>query len=84
MVVIDVGGYLLQAPQMRLYESIICAQHFKPTKPENIPERLCKIDAVQDETAMILGWQVSFYNLPGILLAIPYCTLADKYGKNGY
>ncbi len=90
VIVIDVGGYLAVTPQTRLYESIICSQYYgREGTPQfgdggSIPEKYCKIQAIQTELAMILGWQACFDNIPGILLVVPYCSLADKYGRKWF
>ena len=94
----DIGDYLIQAPRLRLYESIICTEYYSthnisfpqeyytthntilpPTKP--IPEEYCKLDDIQDELAMIQGWQFAFDSISSILLAVPYGWVADRYGR---
>ncbi|KAK6072651.1 short-chain dehydrogenase reductase sdr [Seiridium cupressi] len=86
-VVNDVGEYLYTAPRIRLFESVACARYYLQYDPSvvdpdgSVPERLCKINPVQDETASILGWQSFFDSIPAILLPLPYGYLADKYGR---
>jgi hypothetical protein len=83
----DIGDYLLLAPRLRLYESVVCARYYLLVDPSLVDkngfvlEEYCKVDAVQDEVAMIFGWQVFFDSVPGILLPVPYGFLADKYGR---
>lgn len=83
----DMANYLVQAPRTRLYESIVCTRYYAATEPSlvgkdgSVPEGLCKLNLIQDEIAMVLGWQTMFENLPGILLAIPYGSLAGMYGR---
>ncbi|EPE26904.1 MFS general substrate transporter [Glarea lozoyensis ATCC 20868] len=86
----DIGDYLIQAPRLRLYESIICDEYYSThnislpqTVPTGgpIPEQHCKLDEIQDELAMIQGWQVAFDSISSILLAVPYGWVADKYGR---
>jgi hypothetical protein len=83
----DMANYLVQAPRTRLYESIVCTRYYAATEPSlvrkdgSVPEGLCKLNLIQDEIAMVLGWQTMFENLPGILLTIPYGSLASIYGR---
>lgn len=83
----NMGDYLSKAPRIRLYESIICSNHWLSIDPSvirddgSVPEALCKVDVVQDRLAKILGWQQFFDSVPAILLPIPYGYFADKYGR---
>ena len=78
---------LVQAPRIRLYESIVCTRYYAANEPSlvgkdgSVPEELCKLNLIQDEITMVLGWQIMFENVPGILLAIPYGSLAEMYGR---
>jgi MFS family permease len=85
--IIDVGAYLGEPPKTRIYETNICLSYCRTHDASvigpdgTIPEKLCKIDAVQQKLAMIFGWQDTFDAIPGILLAIPFGTLADRVGR---
>jgi hypothetical protein len=84
--IIDVGAFLAEAPKTRVYESNICLHHYEeidPTKINNgvVAEELCKEDVIQERMASIFGWQELFDAIPGILLAVPFGTLADKKGR---
>jgi MFS family permease len=85
--IIDVGAYLAEPPQTRIFEAILCLSYYKETDPSailgdgSIPEKLCKVDVVQQRLAGIFGWQETFNSLPAILLAVPYGTLADRVGR---
>ncbi|KAF2807397.1 MFS general substrate transporter [Mytilinidion resinicola] len=84
--IVDLGNFLLNPARTRLYESSICLRFYQDTDPSQIrngtiQERLCKINEVQDTVAMVFGWQDLFDAIPGILLAVPYGALADKYGR---
>ncbi|KAJ5971438.1 MFS general substrate transporter [Penicillium vulpinum] len=80
-----IGYFISAAPQLRLLESIICQQYYEDLDPSasqaGIPEHLCKEEPVQAALAQLLGWQSFFDNIPGLLLALPYGILADKYGR---
>lgn len=85
--IVDVGAFLAEAPKTRVYEANICLQYYQEQDPSKIgpngavPEELCKEDIIQQRMAMIFGWQDLFDAIPGILLAIPFGTLADKVGR---
>ncbi|KAJ5167467.1 MFS general substrate transporter [Penicillium canariense] len=82
-----IGYFVSAAPQLRLFESIICQQYYKDSdafsagKGNGIPEHLCKDGPVQAALAQLLGWQSFFDNIPGLFLALPYGILADRYGR---
>ncbi|KAF2492574.1 MFS general substrate transporter [Lophium mytilinum] len=84
--IVDLGNFMFYPARTRLYESSICLRFYQDTDPSQIrngtvPEQLCKINEVQDTVAMVFGWQDLFDAIPGILLAVPYGALADKYGR---
>ncbi|KAL5041272.1 hypothetical protein BDW71DRAFT_201512 [Aspergillus fruticulosus] len=80
-----IGYSISAAPQLRLFESIICEQYYGDsealTPGTGIPEHLCKEGPVQAALAQLLGWQAFFDNIPGLFLALPYGLLADRYGR---
>lgn len=71
IIFIDMGYFLTSAPQLRLFESIICRNYYRSRDPGvidrhgQVPEHLCKINVVQDEIAFIDGYQMLFDNIPG-------------------
>lgn len=111
--IVDVGSIMVTAPQIRIFESIICYNYYKRQDPgviggEIIPEHLCKINVVQEEIALLDGWQTLFDNVPGmygtqkktekmgfwpicaadeirslvgLLMAVPYGVLAERWGR---
>lgn len=62
---------LTGASTLRIYESIICHGYYKTNDPSRIgdggvvDERHCKVDAVQEELAVLTGWESFFNTLPG-------------------
>ncbi|KAH6648823.1 major facilitator superfamily domain-containing protein [Truncatella angustata] len=86
-VISDIGESLFAAPRVRLFESVACTDYYSTVDPSligrdgQVPERLCKVDPVQDKVASILGWQFFFDSLPAILLPVPFGYLADQYGR---
>lgn len=87
LAVIDMGIFLANPPQTRIFEANLCLKYYRETDPSMIPtdgiipEKLCKGDVVQQRLASIFGWQDMFDAIPGILLAVPYGTLADRVGR---
>ncbi|KAM0559775.1 hypothetical protein ACHAPJ_004299 [Fusarium lateritium] len=86
-IVSDVGESLYAAPRVRLFESVACTRYYLRHDPSlvdrdgSVPERLCKIDLVQDKVASVVGWQYFFDAIPAILLPIPYGYVADLRGR---
>jgi hypothetical protein len=68
---LDFCVYMVNLPLTRVYESIICYAHYAATEPSrfpspgSIPEALCKIDSVQEELALIRGYEYLCMSLPG-------------------
>ncbi|KAH6644271.1 hypothetical protein C7974DRAFT_300438 [Boeremia exigua] len=85
--IIDMGAFLAEAPRTRVYETNICLSYYREIEPSvigpdgAIPEKLCKVDDIQQRMAMIFGWQDMFDAIPSIFLAIPFGVLADKVGR---
>ncbi|PWY76005.1 MFS general substrate transporter [Aspergillus sclerotioniger CBS 115572] len=83
--VMGIGSFISAAPQLRLFESIICQQYYKDSDAlpdgSGIPEHMCKAGPVQAALAQLVGWQSFFDNIPSLLLALPYGILADRYGR---
>ncbi|KAK3675003.1 hypothetical protein LTR78_004936 [Recurvomyces mirabilis] len=90
---------IIQSPQMRIFESIICYRHYEQADPSRIllgratvgpgaiggvAEADCKIDEVQGELAMLNGYQQFFNGFPSLLLAIPLGWAADRYGRKPF
>ncbi|KAM7201953.1 Major facilitator superfamily domain containing protein [Naviculisporaceae sp. PSN 640] len=51
------------------------------TLPADTVDSVCKSADVQSYLAMVRGWQATFESIPGILCAIPYGILADRWGR---
>ena len=75
--VIEIGSFMQQLPQTRVYESILCRQYYRDGRAI-IPEEDCKVLQVQGELATIRAVSSSLLSIPGMLLAVPYGYLADK------
>ncbi|KAH7091603.1 hypothetical protein FB567DRAFT_490630 [Paraphoma chrysanthemicola] len=85
--IVDMGAFLAEPPRTRIFEANLCLSYYREHDVSvigadgSIPETLCKIDAVQQKLAMIFGWQDLFDALPGMVLAVPFGTLADRVGR---
>lgn len=84
---VDIGAFLSEPPQTRIFEANLCLKYYREEDPSvikgdgTIPEELCKVDEVQQRLASIFGWQEMFNAIPGLLLAVPFGTLADRIGR---
>jgi hypothetical protein len=79
---------LLEVPLVRLFEKSICNRYYRQQHPQNptvafqdIDESLCKGAPVQNLLATVVGWELSFSAVPGLLTAIYYGYLAEKRGR---
>lgn len=85
--VTELANSVSKAPLIRIFESVICQNHFALVDPSKInshgvvEERYCKVGPVQEELALLRGWQDFFDYIPGLFLAIPFGMLADRYGR---
>lgn len=78
------GNYFLVAPQLRVYEDIICRHYYDEIKgqghialTEDIDESLCKIDEIQEELAILVGGLSVADSVPGKA----YCTQRRTFPK---
>lgn len=75
----QINGYLISIPLNPILESNICRNAFAEVSGDADPR--CKSALVQGELSFIRGWQLTFDFLPGLLTAIPYTLMANKYGR---
>ncbi|KAH8696757.1 major facilitator superfamily domain-containing protein [Talaromyces proteolyticus] len=73
--------FIVLAPRMQIYESILCQYHAPGNIGEVVPMNgdRCKDLDVQAELAFILGME-EFLTVFLSVLTIPYSLLADQYG----
>ena len=87
IVAFNLGGFLSEPPKIRIYEANLCVRYYErndvsKVRPDgSVDEALCKVNEIQQHVAMGFGWQDTFDAIPGILLAVPFGTLADKWGR---
>lgn len=68
---LDSTVFMLNLPLTRVYESIVCYHYFAAKDPSrfsgpfDIPESLCKASPVQEELALVKGYELLFMALPG-------------------
>ncbi|KAL1869217.1 hypothetical protein Plec18167_007883 [Paecilomyces lecythidis] len=80
----DFGFYLTAAPQMQIFEDIVCRNYLAALGKQadiTIAKDTCKSEPVQSELALVNGWKETSDVLPGILLSVPYGVLADHWGR---
>ena len=75
------------APKVRLLESAICQRHYLAHDPSrvddngNVPETECKLNTIQSELAILRAGMSVLEGLVGVLVALPYGTMADTKGR---
>ena len=99
LILFESGEALIQSPQARILESVICYRWYERTDPTKlqirredlgpgaiggVAEMWCKVDEVQSELAMLRGWQQLFYGIPSLLFAIPFGWAADRFGRRPF
>ncbi|PYH35598.1 MFS general substrate transporter [Aspergillus neoniger CBS 115656] len=86
-IAVDFASSLRIAPTNQLLEQSVCRSYYRFVGPSNIStensvlEGRCKIREIQSEIAVLRGWLGLAEALPGLLLAIPYGLLAQRYGR---
>lgn len=86
IVAVDFGSYLSYAPEIEIFETILCKRLHgfeKGTiaRQDGGSISACKSDDVQAELALLVGWMSFCNQVPGILLALPYGFAADRLGR---
>jgi MFS family permease len=79
LVMIEAAALLISIPLNQVIEANICRQ----LRPDlELQSSACGDDGdVQGELAMLTGWNTTFALLAGIITAIPFGIMADKYGR---
>ncbi|KAI1082124.1 MFS general substrate transporter [Whalleya microplaca] len=91
-----VADSLIESPQIRIFESIICYRHYEHVDPSKlrlqrdqlgpgalggVAETWCKNNEVQGSLAMLEGYQQFLDGIPAILLGVPFGLAADRFGR---
>lgn len=83
--ILELGSGMLTPPINEIAESVICRQmHPEFARHDNStgdPLDPCKSDDVQSYLAMLRGWMYTFDALPGLICAVPYGILMDRWGR---
>lgn len=92
----SLGDQWMDSPQTRIIEAVICYRHYEKVDPRKIlvgrdaigpgavggvAEMWCKTADVQNDLAMLRGWQQLFDGIPSLVLAVPLGWAADRYGR---
>lgn len=80
ILLVEIGATLITTPMNQIQEGIIC-QMWHPGIPEPSKDVRCKDRDVQSELSTLRGWELTFGLIPGLLTAIPYGIIADRYGR---
>lgn len=77
--------HMVEVPTIKLFEQAICNRYYADQSVRlrltalDIDEGLCKIPPIQDELANLTGLKFTFDALPGLLTALYYGSIADRY-----
>ena len=78
---VELGAVLMAPARLRMLEATICRRFYSRENPhligvdDNVPEKLCKVDPVQEELYFISGMKLS---IDGIVSRVPRSpTLRD-------
>lgn len=79
VILVDLAGFFLEAPQTKILEGIICSRHYTAATPGELHD--CTAAPVQSELATVTQMLNTFNRLPGLIVAIPFGIFADRYGR---
>ncbi|KAK6063334.1 ATP synthase F0 [Seiridium cupressi] len=77
VILVDFAAFFLDAPQTSILESRICNRYYS----SNPGPTDCTAGPVQAELATVNQMLNTFNRLPGLIVAIPFGILADRYGR---
>ena len=77
---VSFAKHIVEVPAISLFETAICKRYARAQGQPWRPEK-CKVPAVQNELSRLTGWKFFFDNLPGLLAAIYFGSLSDKWGR---
>ncbi|KAH6646789.1 major facilitator superfamily domain-containing protein [Truncatella angustata] len=80
--VYSLGSATMLTPMSKIFEDIICHNHARrqPQAHHALGEDRCKAPDVQSELASLQAWSATLEYIPGLLVAVPYGTIADRFG----
>lgn len=80
--VYSLGSATLLAPMAKIFEDIICQKYVRQQSygRRALGEDRCKAPDVQSELATLQAWSATLEYIPGLLVAVPFGTIADRFG----
>ncbi|KAK0632183.1 major facilitator superfamily domain-containing protein [Immersiella caudata] len=88
LVLLELGAGMSVPPTNEMMEKILCSQmHPESTRDKTLPwnqggaDDPCKNPDVQGYLAMLRGWSYTFEAIPGLICAVPYGILSDRWGR---
>ncbi|KAK3362593.1 major facilitator superfamily domain-containing protein [Lasiosphaeria hispida] len=77
---LELGIGMTAPPTISVMERIVCQQ--MRGHNTGLPDDCdLKADPVQDYLAMLRGWAITFDAIPGLVCAVPYGILSDRWGR---
>lgn len=79
--------HMVEVPMIKLFEQAICNRYYASQGQavfgtlSDVDESHCKIPAVQDELAGLVGLKFTFDALPALVTALYYGSVADRFGR---
>ena len=83
--------HMVEVPMIRLFERAICNRYYASIDTDtpnfalihvaNVDESRCKIPPIQNELAGLVGLKFTFDALPGLITALFYGAIADRFGR---
>ncbi|KAJ4992769.1 major facilitator superfamily transporter [Stagonosporopsis vannaccii] len=86
LVLVHLSAVLYTLPLNRVIELRLCQDHYQHHNPTlipkhgTIPEKLCKIDEIQQRLAWLQGIMETTLVVCDFLVTIPFSFIAEKYG----
>lgn len=78
---VEVAASLCSFGLAALVERSLCRTKF-PDVADPYSDPRCKEEGIQADLAWMIGMESTVSIIPGLLMAIPYGTVADKYGPH--
>lgn len=80
--VYSLGSATLLTPMAKIFEDIICQRYVRQQSNGRraLEEDRCKAPDVQSELATLQAWSATLEHIPGLLVAVPFGTIADRFG----
>ena len=75
---------VIEVPTVAILEGAICTRYYRSHNISQSPfnQSMCSnIPQVQDQLSHLTGWKFFFDNLPGLLTAIYFGELSDRFGR---